>query len=174
MLLFLALLGAQPLMSVLHLPQPNQSTCAEPFFVAIAGDDIRSPGIYVVCDRSDLQGLLANAQARGGPFGFPADLVSHLDLAKGPRITVQGEAGGYRFIVSKIQAHRRVTLGIQISLNQASEEELTAIPGVGLGIARAIARERVRRGRFERMDELLRVRGIGPKVYDRMKPYLML
>jgi competence protein ComEA len=66
-----------------------------------------------------------------------------------------------------------VTLGIPLSLNDTSEEELTAIPGVGPGIAGAIARERVLRGRFQHLDELLRVRGIGPKLYARMKRYVI-
>ena len=75
--------------------------------------------------------------------------------------------------MSEIQAHRRVTLGIPLALNDTSEEELTAIPGVGPGIARAIAQERALRGRFHRLDELHQVRGIGPRLYDRLKRYLI-
>jgi competence protein ComEA len=172
LILFLIVLAAQPLTSALRLPRPHQSTCAAPFFVEVAGDDIRFPGVYVVCGRSDLQGLPATAGARGGVTGFPAVLVNRLDLAKGPKLTVRKTSGGHSFNLSEIQAHRRVTLGIPLSLNDASEEELTAIPGVGPGLARAIALERVLRGRFQRLDELLHVRGIGAKLYARMKRYL--
>jgi competence ComEA-like helix-hairpin-helix protein len=173
LILFLILLGAQPLISALRLPRIHQSTCAEPFFVEVAGGDIRFPGVYVVCGRSDLQRLPATAGARGGFTGFPAVLVNRLDLAKGPKLTVWKTLDGHRFSLSEIRAHQRVTLGIPLSLNDSSEEELTAIPGVGPGIARAIAQERALRGRFRNLDELLRVRGIGPKLYARMKRYLI-
>ena len=174
LILFLIMVAAQPLRSALRLPQPHRSTCQEPFFVEMAGDDLRSPGVYAVCDRSDFQSLPTFAGGREAPFGFPAGLLRRLDLAKGPKITVRRGPGQYSFILSEIQAHRRITLGIPLSLNDASEVELTAIPGVGPGIAKAIARERTIRGRFDRLDELRRVRGIGPKLYERMKRYLML
>ena len=81
-MLFLILLAVQPLGSILRLPRPHKSPCAEPFFVEIAGDDIRYPGIYPVCHRSGLQGLLAVAGGRGAPFGLSAELSDRLDLAK--------------------------------------------------------------------------------------------
>jgi competence ComEA-like helix-hairpin-helix protein len=174
LILFLILLVVQPLRSALRLPRPHKSPCAEPFFVEIRGDDIRYPGIYPVCDRSGLQSLPAIAGGQGTPFEFRAELLNRLDLAKGPKVTVRRETGRYSFVLGEIQAHRRITLGIPLALNEASEVELTAIPGVGPGIAGAIARERTIRGRFERLDELRRVRGIGPRLYERMKRYLIL
>jgi competence protein ComEA len=99
--------------------------------------------------------------------------LNRLDLAKGPKVTVERETR-YSFVLGEIHAHRRITLGIPLALNRASEVELTAIPGVGPGIARAIARERAIRGRFERLDELRRVRGIGPKLYEKMRRYLVV
>jgi competence ComEA-like helix-hairpin-helix protein len=168
------LVVVQPLRSFLGLPQPPQSLREGPFFVEIVGDDIRSPGIYAVCDRSGLQDLSDIAGGRGNLFGFPAELVNRLDLARGPKVTVRRKSGRYAFVLGKIEAHRRITLGIPLSLNEASEVELTAIPGVGPGIAGAIARERTIRGRFERLEELSRVRGIGAKLYERIKRYLIL
>jgi len=174
LILFLILLTVQPLGSVLRPSRPRNSPCARPFFVEIAGEEIRYPGIYAVCHRSALQGLPAIAGGRGTPFGFPAELLDRLDLAKGPKVTVRREAGRNSFVLGEIQAHRRITLDIPLALNEASEAELTAIPGVGPGIAEAIIRERTIRGRFKRLDELRRVRGIGPKLYESIKQYLDL
>jgi len=167
------MLVGQPLRSCLRLPQPSSSACAEPFFVEIAGD-VPSPGIYAVCERSAILDLPAVSGGRGARFGFPAVLLSRLDLARGPKIIVRRGPRRYSFVLGQIQAHRRITLGIPLSLNEASEVELTAIPGVGPTLAGAIARERRSRGRFKRLDELHRVSGIGPKLYDMMKRYLVL
>ena len=174
LILFLMLLVMQPLGSVLRPPQPRTSLCAEPYFVEIAGEAIRYPGIYPIGDHSDCQGLPARAVGRGAPFEFPAELLNRLDLAKGPKVSVRRETDRYSFVLSEIHPHRRITLGVPISINQASEAELTAIPGVGPGIARAIVRERTIRRRFERPDELRRVRGIGAKLYEKMKRYLVV
>jgi competence protein ComEA len=57
-------------------------------------------------------------------------------------------------------------------LNSESKIGLTAIPGIGLGLAKAIVEERTKRGGFKSLDELLSVHGIGEKLYRKMTPYL--
>jgi competence protein ComEA len=73
-----------------------------------------------------------------------------------------------------MSAFSKLTLGIPLSLNRENEEGLTAIPGIGPAIARAIVAERTARKGFKSLDELLSVPGIGPKVYTRIAPYLIL
>jgi len=51
---------------------------------------------------------------------------------------------------------------------------LTAIRGIGPGIASAIVCERARRGGFKSLDELMSVPGIGRKLYIKVSPYLVL
>ena len=60
-----------------------------------------------------------------------------------------------------------------ISLNSASETELTKLPGVGPATARRIISFRKRQG-FQRVEELMKVPGIGPAKFAKMKPYLVL
>ena len=50
----------------------------------------------------------------------------------------------------------------RVNINTASEEELTRLPGVGPATAAAIVADRAERGPFATVDELIRVRGIGP------------
>ena len=59
-------------------------------------------------------------------------------------------------------------------LNCASAEELTRLPGVGEKRSADIVALRERLGRFKRATDLLRVRGIGPKSLQKMKPYFVL
>lgn len=59
----------------------------------------------------------------------------------------------------------------QIDLNHASETELTALPGVGPSRARSIVAYRERRP-FRRIEEVMRVRGIGRATFRNMREML--
>ena len=61
--------------------------------------------------------------------------------------------------------------GDPVDLNRASEVELTRLPGIGAKKARAIVDERLRGGPFQSVDDLERVRGIGPATIDRLRPF---
>ncbi|UCG43229.1 MAG: helix-hairpin-helix domain-containing protein [candidate division WOR-3 bacterium] len=52
-----------------------------------------------------------------------------------------------------------------LDLNNARQYELEALPGIGPVLASRIAQKRRELGRFERVDQLLDVTGIGPKRY---------
>ena len=62
---------------------------------------------------------------------------------------------------------------ILISLNSATETELTQLPGVGAATARRIISFRSRQG-FQRVEDVMKVPGIGPAKFAKMKPYLVL
>lgn len=62
----------------------------------------------------------------------------------------------------------------RIVLNLASETELTKLPGVGPKRAQAILALRQRLGRFRRVEDLLRVKGIGKKMLTRIRPAVVV
>lgn len=57
-----------------------------------------------------------------------------------------------------------------INLNTASARELEALPGVGPAIANRIVAAR-KESRFNGLNDLDRVKGIGPKKLEEMRPY---
>lgn len=60
-----------------------------------------------------------------------------------------------------------------LDVNVATAADLEALPGVGEARAAAIARARADRGgRFERLDDLLEVPGIGEGTFARIAPLL--
>lgn len=61
-----------------------------------------------------------------------------------------------------------------VNLNRASLEELTRLPGIGPARARAVLELRTRLKRFERVEQLMRVRGIGRRTFRRLLPMLRL
>jgi competence protein ComEA len=57
----------------------------------------------------------------------------------------------------------RLFLGLPIDPNTASARELAFVPGLGHALAEEVVREREQNGPFLSTDDLLRVRGIGPR-----------
>jgi competence protein ComEA len=57
-----------------------------------------------------------------------------------------------------------------VDLNNATEEGLDALPGVGPVLAGRIVAWRTQHGRFSSVDELAEVPGIGPKALERLRP----
>jgi len=58
-----------------------------------------------------------------------------------------------------------------IDINRASAEELVALPGIGPARAAAIIALRDAQGGLRSLDELLDVKGIGPKTLERLRPF---
>jgi competence protein ComEA len=61
-----------------------------------------------------------------------------------------------------------------INLNTATLDELTRLPGVGPSRAKAILEVRTKLGGFKKVDDLMRVKGIGRKTFRKLEPLLRL
>jgi len=65
------------------------------------------------------------------------------------------------------------TVTFQLDINQAEWPEWTVLPDVGETLAKRIVAEREAGGPFRDHTDLLRVRGIGPRTLERLRPYLL-
>lgn len=61
-----------------------------------------------------------------------------------------------------------------ISINSAAPAELMEIPGIGEKKARAIIDYRTEHGPFQSVEDLTKVKGIGDKMLEKMKPHIRL
>ena len=68
---------------------------------------------------------------------------------------------------------KQITNG-QVDINNASEQELTQLKGVGPSIAKRIIQYRNTHGRFTKVDDLLGVRGIGEKTLEKMRTQILI
>ena len=61
-----------------------------------------------------------------------------------------------------------------VSLNSASQAQLETLPGIGPKTAQAILEYRRQNGPFASVDDIINVKGIGPKKLEKMRPFLRL
>ncbi|MDQ4075178.1 MAG: helix-hairpin-helix domain-containing protein [Chloroflexota bacterium] len=61
-----------------------------------------------------------------------------------------------------------------VRLNSATGEELEALPGIGPALAARIIEYRTANGPFTSIEQLTEVKGIGDKLLERMREYLVL
>ena len=59
-----------------------------------------------------------------------------------------------------------------IDINRATENELTRLPGIGEATAKRIIAFRDEHGPFERAEDLMKVKGIGEKTFQKLKPHV--
>ena len=59
-----------------------------------------------------------------------------------------------------------------IDINSASVEQLTAVPGIGPSLAQRIVEFRKKEGPFQRVEDLLKIRGIGERSLEKIRPHV--
>ena len=61
----------------------------------------------------------------------------------------------------------------RVNINSASADELARLPGIGPAKAKAIVAYRAEEP-FQRADDLRKVKGIGDKLYEQVKDYIIV
>jgi competence protein ComEA len=72
-----------------------------------------------------------------------------------------------------IERAEPIAIDFKIDVNRADWPELALMPNIGEQLAKRIVADRSERGAFHDLAELRRVRGIGPKTLESMKPFLL-
>jgi len=59
-----------------------------------------------------------------------------------------------------------------LNINQATAEEFQLLPGIGPSLSRRIVERRETGGGFRKIEDIMQVKGIGPKTFEKIKDYL--
>jgi len=110
------------------------------------GGAVANPGIYSLKEGDTLQALLSDAGVE------PDADLSHIELY----IPREGEEQSPQ----------------KIDINRAEPWLLEALPGIGQVLAQRIVDYRSENGPFKRIEDLLKVSGIGPATFDKIKDYI--
>jgi competence protein ComEA len=74
---------------------------------------------------------------------------------------------------SASQSAARAPVGL-ININTATATELEELPGIGPSYAKGIIDYRTQNGPFVRVDDLDKVKGIGPKTLEKLRPLVTI
>jgi competence protein ComEA len=61
-----------------------------------------------------------------------------------------------------------------ININTATKEDLIKLPGVGPSTAEKIIEYREKINGFKKIEDIMKVKGIGQKKFEKMKPYIFI
>lgn len=129
--------------------------------VQVDGEVLR-PGIYHLPGGARA-GDAVEAAGGASPLADPTAINLARLLRDGDRLTVPARHTSL--------ARTKVP---HIFLNAAGETELESLPGIGPVLARRIIAHRMRDGPYRRLEDLLRVEGIGPKLLERLRPLVVV
>lgn len=160
-----------------NVPGAAGPTGAGQVFVHVVGQ-VKYPGVVSVPTGSR---VLAAVQAAGGPS--PTAVLNRLNLARfvvdGEQIVVPGAGDPVAPAGSPGAAGAGAAGSVPgagkpsagpVNLNTATVAELDALPGIGPVLAARIVAWREEHGRFNSIDELGEVSGIGDKLFARLRP----
>jgi competence ComEA-like helix-hairpin-helix protein len=143
---------------------------AAPLFCAGVRLGTSEPGLACAADR---RSFLAEAARAGlAPSRCKAATLP-LRASIGSLVTVVERGGACAVTeVGRLPAATALMCGALLEVNSASEADLALLPGIGEVRARNIAESRRREGPFPDVESLDRVRGIGPKTVEGLRPWL--
>lgn len=122
-------------------------------------------GIYFMPSRTGMNEFLKSIQAG-------ESVLRDFPLQSGMKISLPDEEHSDSILIGGMDAAKKLALGMRLDINRASAEDLMMIRGVGEKTAAKILELRARKGRIQRMEELMEIRGIKEKKLDELKKYL--
>ncbi len=157
-----------------HPPLPTRTP--EPILVQIAGA-VQRPGVYALAEGSRLTDLITRAEGLAPDADL--DRVNQVALlhdgtyfyipAVGEAIPeTAANAPGYS------PAEAAEQYDYPLDLNQAGQEELESLPGIGPSKAADILNYREQSGPFASVDDLANVPGIGEATVESLREYLFV
>lgn len=134
-----------------------------PCIVYITGA-VRKPGVYALSSPKRGYEVLTLA---GGAMPYAEEKAVNLaDIVKD---------GTHLHIPYALYGEEKVPIEEgKVSLNQGTKSELESLPGVGEATAEKIIEYRKTKGRFEQIEEVMEVKGIGQSKFDKMKEKITL
>jgi competence protein ComEA len=154
------------------LPSAGPSSNEE-VWVEVDGP-VRNPGIYPLEKGKSFRDALAKAGGISGNFSLsPEAGAAKIEKSGLLKVPWEGEnRGGATF--HPLDPPKMKVLSIPININTAKAEELDILPGVGPKMAQAIVDFREAHGKFSTLEDLQKVKGLGPGKFAAIRPHVTL
>jgi len=132
--------------------------------IEIAGRD-KVKGVYFVHPKTSARQLFASAGI--GEFSTKDFL-----LKNGMQIIIEADAENGAIAISEMDAAKKLSLGLRLDINRATESELMFISGIGEVTAKKIMELRAQLVRFSSIEQLMSIKGIKEKKLANFRKYL--
>jgi competence protein ComEA len=169
-------IALSPPPSPTNTPKPKPTETPLPITVQISGE-IVDPGVYTLADSSRVSDLITMA---GGltDKADPTRINYAAIINDGDYIYIAGEEEIFpstsRDTTINLPTEDSDDFVYPLNLNEATQEALESLPGIGEVKAAAIIAYRDLIGGFTTVDELIYVNGIGPATLDSIRDYLVI
>ena len=145
-----------------------EETSEKEYYVDISGEE-KKPGVYKVKKKTRLVFLIDKAGGLTGKADLDAiNQASYVEDGAKIIIPKKGENKNSNEAGADASETSVGNTSGKININQASAEELTSIPGVGTVIAQRIVEYR-NGARFNSIEDIKNVKGIGDATFEKMK-----
>lgn len=124
-----------------------------------------APDAYVESDRIFFERSAQSAAAAADSVGVPDSSVPH---AQNGLLEGEGRSASADVVASSFEP--ATAPAGHVNLNEAGSDELQRLPRVGPKTAERIIAFRELYGPFRDVDDLLQIRGIGPKTLEQIRP----
>ncbi len=153
-----------------RLLAPTARPTQPPPTVYVAGE-VRRPGVYTLPRGSRVKDAV---DAAGGLTGRADPLAINLAERLHDQMKVVVPPRGALARPDPKASPSRATPSTPkvVDLNTGTQQELESLPGIGPSKARAIIEYRTQKGPFRTPADVQKVPGIGPKLWERIRPYV--
>ena len=138
--------------------------CDDCLAIEIA-DGGQSAGVYFVVPGSTVNRLLKSASVE-------KQAKNDFRLKAGMKLVIDPVLKNKDIVVTEMTAAGRLSLGLPIDINQATEDDLLLIKGIGQTTAQNILDLRKKINRFKDIKQLMEIRGIKEKRLAQIQKYL--
>lgn len=150
------------------LPQEveDKTTVSTVIYVDVKGE-VHHPGVYQMKAENRVKDLI---EAAGGFTPLADDQKLNLTQLLGDQMVIvvpkKGEEVNSELAQAPTSQKKEVGKEVKVNINTATVEELKTLKGIGEKKAEAIIEYRKKNGSFKNKEELMKVRGIGKKLYE--------
>lgn len=150
----------------------KDSEAGEILIVDISGE-INKPGVYKIRPGTRIYELIE--QAGGLSENANTDVINRASMVSdGQKIVIPSKITGGQGSQATDNTDISSNVSGLVNINQADQNQLESIAGIGPSMAKRIIEYRSSNGYFGSIDELMNVKGIGTKKFDKIKAYVTI
>ena len=152
---------------------PGESSSNEAVWVEVDGP-VRKRGIHLLEKGKSALEAIGRAGGMKESFSLSPEAAA-LKIEKSGLLKMVQEGGDKgQMVLHSLDPAKMKVLSIPININTAKAEELDILPGVGPKMAQAIIDFRKAHGKFSTLEDLQKVKGVGPKKFAAIRPHITL